>query len=423
MAKSSQKKSEQSAQASLFAMPDELLLEFIQRQTFKYFWEFAHPNCGMACERNSEEYRNVVTTGGSGFGLMAMIVASERGWISFADLIDRINQILDFLFHCETFYGAFAHWYNGNTGKALTFGKKDDGADLVETSFLMMGLLTVRQYLQSKDEATYRRVIDKINALWLTVEWDRFTRGKNVLFWHWSPHHRRQLRLKIEGYNEALVTYVLAASSPTHTIDAKVYHEGWARNGEMKNGKSFYNTILPLGPDYGGPLFFAQYSFLGLDPRNLEDRYANYWKQNLAHTRINLAHCINNPKNYRGHAANCWGLSACDSGKRYKPFSPTRDNGTICPSAAISSLPYTPGASMATIKHFYFDMGKKIWGAYGFADAFNKNRSWYAKSYLAVNQGPIVVMIENYRSGLIWDLFMSCPEVKDGLGKLGFAGF
>lgn len=415
--KSSSKKYKSSSQFS-----DSELLELIQRQTFKYFWDFAHPVCGLARERNHEEYKDLVTTGGSGFGLMTMIVAAERKWIMIDEFVERLNLILDFLFHCEKYHGAFSHWYNGNTAETIPFGKKDDGADLVETSFLMMGLLAVRQYLKKTDENLYRPLIDKINVLWLNVEWDWFTRGKNVLYWHWRPG-KSQMNLKIEGYNEALITYVLASASPTHAISKKVYDEGWGRGGQMANGKSFYETILPLGPDYGGPLFFAQYSFLGLNPHKLKDKYADYLQQNIAHTKINYAHCINNPKRYKGYGENCWGLTACDSGKRYKPFHPQKDNGTICPSAAISSLPYVPIESMAAIRHFYFDFGKKIWGEFGFYDAFNKTRSWYAKSYLAINQAPIILMIENYKTGLLWDLFMSCEEVQAGLRRLEFDGF
>lgn len=402
-------------------LADDELLEIIQRQTFKYFWDFAHPACGLARERNHPDYKDVVTTGGSGFGMMAMIVAVEKKWITTDAFINRIHSIINFLYHCDKYHGAFSHWYDGNTGKTIPFGKKDDGADLVETSFLIMGLLTIRQYLKRSGEHLYRLLIDKINALWLNVEWDWFTRGKNVLYWHWRPG-RAQVNLKIEGYNEALVTYVLAAASPTHPVSKKAYEEGWARSGQMRNGKNFYETILPLGPDYGGPLFFAQYSFVGLNPHHLKDKYADYLQQNIAHTRINYAHCVNNPKGYKGYSEKCWGLTACDANKRYKPFHPQKDFGTICPSAAVSSLPYLPQESMVAIRHFYFDLGKKIWGEYGFYDSFNKTRSWYARSYLAINQAPIILMIENYKTGLLWQLFMSCDEVKDGLLKLEFKG-
>lgn len=396
------------------------LLERIQRQTFRYFWDFAHPSSGMARERNSEAFQDVVTTGGTGFGLMAMIVATQRNWISKDAFLNRIGLIIDFLTHCDRYQGAFSHWYQGATGKTIPFHKKDDGADLVETAFLITGLLTVRQYLQSWEEEKSRLLIQKIQSLWLNVGWNRFTRGKNVLHWHWSPFQTRQIGLKIEGYNEALIAYILAAASPTDPIEKKVYDEGWARGGLLKNGSKFYDTELPLGPDFGGPLYFAHYSFLGLDPRNLQDAYTHYWQQNVAHTKIQTNHCIVNPKGHKGYGTHCWGLSACDSGKRYHPHHPLKDNGTICPSAAIASLPYLPQEVMAAIRHFYYTLGEKIWGEMGFFDSFNATRSRYARSYLAINQGPIIIMIENYRTGLLWNLFMSCPEVKEGLLKLGF---
>lgn len=399
---------------------DEELLEMIQKHSFRYFWEGAHPDCGLALERNSDAYKEVVTTGGSGFGLMTMIVAVKRGWVSPADFILRLEKILSFLLTCEKYHGAFSHWYQGYTGKTLRFGKKDDGADLVETSFLIMGLLSVRQFLETFNEKACQPLIEKIQMLWLQVEWNWFQQGENVLYWHWSPHHRKQIGLKIEGYHEALITYLLAAASPTYGIDRQVYDEGWARNGQMKNGQSFYERVLPLGPDYGGPLYAAQYSFLGLDPRKLRDRYADYWQQNVNHCYSNYAHCVNNPKGFKGYGPNCWGLSACDSGKRYQPHHPQKDNGTICPPATMAALPYLPAETLAAIRHFYFDRKAKLWGDYGFYDAFNKTRSWYARSYLAINQGPVIVMIENYRTGLLWRLFMSCAEVQEGLKKLGF---
>lgn len=397
----------------------ESLLELVQKQTFGYFWQFAHPVCGLARERNHEYYKNVITTGGSGFGIMAMVVAVQRKWITKEDFLSRIKTIISFLLICEKYRGAFSHWYDGNTGKTIPFAKKDDGADLVETAFLMVGLITLRQYLTQSFE-TETSLVHHINMIWLQVEWDWFKCGKEVLYWHWRPGKKKQVGLKIEGYNEALITYILAASSPTHAIDKTTYDKGWARNGDQKNGNSFYNIELPLGVDFGGPLFWSQYGFLGLDPRGLKDEYADYWKQNVNHSKINRAYCIDNPKIYRAFAKNCWGLSACDSGRRYKPHSPLNDNGTICPSAAIAAMPYLPEASIAALQYFYTEMGGKIWGDFGFYDAFNKSRSWYARSYLAVNQGPVILMLENYRTGLLWQLFMSAPEVGKGLKKLGF---
>nr|MDA3823423.1 glycoside hydrolase family 3 C-terminal domain-containing protein [Bacteroidales bacterium] len=313
------------------------------------------------------------------------------------------------------------HWLNSFNGNVVPFSVKDNGADLVETSFMVQGLITTRQYMD-ENSTQEKTLIDRINVLCDSVEWDWFTKGgEDVLYWHWSPNYGWDMNMKIRGYNETLITYVLAASSTTHAIDAPVYHSGYAKDGGMINGNEFFGINLPLGYDYGGPLFFAHYSFLGLDPRNLSDQYANYWDQNVNHSLINNAYCIRNSRGYKGYSADCWGLTASDERNGYSAHSPTNDNGTITPTAAISSIPYTPEESIKAIRHFYYILGDKLWGQYGFYDAFNINQNWWANSTLAIDQGPIVIMIENYRTGLLWDLFMSAPEVQEGLLKLGFS--
>jgi hypothetical protein len=396
---------------------DEELLNLIQEQTFKYFYDFAHPACGLARERNTSG--DVVTIGGSGFGMMALIVGIERGFISRSDGLSRLGQILTFLETSDRWHGAWPHWLNGATGKVVPFSPKDDGGDLVETSFMIQGLLTLRQYLDP-DESQEKLLIDRINTLCDSVEWDWFTRGEDVLYWHWSPNTGWEVNLQIRGYNETVITYVLAASSTTHTIPADAFHKGYMQNGNIVNGKSYYGYVLPLGPDYGGPLFFTHYSFLGLDPRNLQDSYADYWQQNVNQSLINRAWCADNPKDYVGYSKDCWGLTASDNQNGYAAHSPTNDLGVITPTAAISSIPYTPEESMDALRHFFYLLGDKLWGDYGFYDAFNVTAGWWAGSYISIDQGPIIVMIENYRTGLLWDLFMSCPEVQAGLDKLGF---
>lgn len=399
-------------------LSDDALLTLVQRQTFKYFWDFAHPSSGMARERNTSG--NTVTSGGSGFGLMAIIVGIERGFISRQQGIDRLNDIVSFLETADRFHGAWSHWLNGNTGDALPFSANDNGGDLVETSLLVQGLITFRQYLNAS-VAAESQLINRINALWQAVEWDWYTRGgSNVLYWHWSADKGWAMNLQINGWNESLITYLLAASSPTHPISKAVYSNGWARNGAMRNGNSFEDLTLPLGPNYGGPLFFSHYSFLGLDPRNLSDEYANYWEQNVNHSLINYRYSVRNPKNYVGYGDACWGLTASDGDQGYSAHSPTNDRGVITPTAALSSFPYTPEESMRALKFYYYSMGDRLWGEYGFYDAFNITEEWVANSYLAIDQGPIIIMIENHRTGLLWDLFMSAPEIKSGLNKLGF---
>ncbi|WP_430934427.1 glucoamylase family protein [Saccharicrinis sp. 156] len=397
---------------------DDELLTKIQEQTFKYFWDFGHPVSGLARERNTSGEN--VTSGGSGFGVMAIIVGIERGFITRQQGVERLNTMVDFLGNAERFHGAWSHWLNGTTGKANPFSLKDDGGDLVETSYMAAGLLAARQYLNSGN-AIENSLITKINELWEAIEWDWYTRGgQNVLYWHWSPNYGWDMNMKIQGYNEALITYVMAASSQTHSISADVYHQGWAKNGSIQNGNEYYGISLPLGKNLGGPLFFAHYSFLGIDPRKLSDNYANYWDQNKNHTLINRAYCIENSKGYVSYSADCWGLTASDNHEGYSAHSPTNDLGVITPTAAISSIPYTPEESLQAIRFFYYLMGDQLWGEYGFYDAFNVTEDWTASSYLAIDQGPVIIMIENYRSGLIWNLLMSCPEVQSGLSKLGF---
>jgi hypothetical protein len=397
---------------------DNELLTLVQKQTFKYFWDFGHPFSGLARERNTSG--NTVTTGGSGFGIMSIVVGINRNFISKADGLARLQKIVGFLKTADTFHGVFPHWLNGNTGKVQPFSAKDNGADLVETSFLMQGLLVARQYFNDNSAAETQLRAD-INQLYNNVEWSWFRKGaENKLYWHWSPNFDWDINLQIKGWNESLMVYVLAASSTTYTIPKIVYDEGWAGNGSMKNGGNFYGTQLPLGSNNGGPLFFEHYSFLGLNPIGLKDTYADYQVQATAHSKINYAYCVANPKQFTGYSTECWGLTASDINGGYTASSPNNDRGYIAPTAAVASIPYTPEESLRAIKFFYYKLGDKVWGEYGFKDAFSLSDPWFAESYLAIDQGPQIVMIENYRTGLIWDLFMSCPEVKTGLTKLGF---
>jgi hypothetical protein len=403
---------------------DSVLLDIVQRQTFRYFWDFAHPVSGMARERSNASFgygHETVTTGGTGFGIMSLIVAVERKWIDRDTAAKFMLKMVNFLLKAQSYHGAFPHWMDGATGKTIPFSRKDDGADLVETSFLFQGLLCARQYFNNGNE-TEKELRNRISWMWPDIEWNWFTHGQDVLYWHWSPNNGWAMDFPVRGFNECLIMYILAASSPNekYQVPSSVYHRGWAQSDFFKNGKDFYGITLPLGFDYGGPLFFSHYSFVGLDPRGLKDRYANYWEQNKNHTLINREHCLRNPNKFKGYGENCWGLTASDTYNGYAAHSPSDDLGTISPTAALSAFPYTPEYSMKALKHFYYDLGEKIWSEYGFVDAFNETKNWYASSHLAIDQGPIIVMIENYRSGLLWKLFMSCPEIKMGLKKLNF---
>jgi hypothetical protein len=410
---------------------DTALFRLVQQQTFQYFWDGAEPVSGLARERfhvdnvYPQNDKMVVTSGGAGFGVMAILVGIERGFITREEGRERLEKIVSFLESADKFHGAFPHWWNGETGKVKPFSKKDDGGDLVETSYTIQGLLCVRQYF-NKDNEKEKTLVARINKLWEAVEFDWYRNGKNVLYWHWSPNHGWEMNFPVTGYNECLIMYVLAASSATHTVPAEVYHEGWAKNGAINATTTKYGYTLRLShngaPEYGGPLFWAHYSYLGLDPRGLKDKYADYWQENKNQALINYNWCVENSNKFKGYGPDSWGLTSSYSMKGYAGHAPgeKRDLGVIAPTAALSSFPYTPKESMAAMKHWYNDMKDKLWGPYGFFDAFSETDNWFPPRYLAIDQGPIVVMMENYRTGLLWKLFMSCPEIKDGLKKLGF---
>ena len=415
-------------------LSDSALLDTIERRTFDFFWSGAEPASGMAPERihmdgdYPDHDQRIIATGGSGFGVMAILAGIHRGYISRAQGLQRFEKIISFLEKADRFHGAYPHWINGENGHVKPFGKKDNGGDLVESSYLFQGLLCVRQFFKDGNEQE-KKLASRIDKLWREIDYDWYRNGgQNVLYWHWSPEYAWQMNFPVRGYNECLILYILGASSPTHGVPAEVYHQGWAENGAINKISFYKNDTLHLhmqgDPPHGGPLFWSQYSFLGLDPRSLMDRYADYWKEMSTMSRINYQWCVDNPKNFKGYSDSSWGLTASYSVRFYAAHAPDEKNdlGVISPTAAISSFPYTPRESMAAIKQWYtnYSFRTQILGKYGYYDAFSKTENWCKPWYLSIDQGPEVVMIENYRSGLLWKLFMSCPEVQNGLKKLGF---
>lgn len=404
---------------------DEALLDMVQRTTSRYFMEFAEPVSGMARERSNDTNGEIVTTGGTGFGIMALIAASERGYYPRKNVFAQVEKIVGFLEKTERFHGVWAHWYDARTGKPFSFSTYDDGGDLVETAFLVQGLLVAREYYKT-DDKDEQALSKRITQLWETVEWNWYTRGTDSLYWHWSKNYGWKMNHRIKGFDETLITYVLAASSPTYPISASVYEASFKNSPYFLNGKSYYGIKLDLGMELGGPLFFTHYSFMGLDPRKLTDRHTNYFERNKAHALIHRAYAIDNPKKHAGYGKKLWGFSSSDDPLTgYSSHHPgtDADNGTVSPTASLSSIVYTPGESMEVLKYLYIEKGNQLWGRYGFYDAYNPGLpegQQVVRSYLAIDQGPIVAMIENYRSGLLWRLFMQQSEIQKGLQKLEF---
>lgn len=400
-------------------LTDDELLDVVERATIGYFTDFADPATGLARERNNDQNGNIVTIGGSGFGMMAVIAGAERGYYSKEEGVERIGKMVESLEKLDRFHGAWAHWYNADTMEPFSFSKYDDGGDLVETAYMVQGLITAREWLD-EDHPDLALRCDK---LWKDVEWNWYTQGTDSLYWHWSPNYDFKMNHRITGFDETLITYILAASSPTFPITRECYEASYKNSTYYYNGKSYYGIELPIGMEYGGPLFFCHYSFLGLYPRGLKDGYTDYFERNKAHTLIHRAYAIDNPKGHKGYGEYFWGFTSSDDPYvGYCSHHPGTDeeNGTVSPTAAISSIVYTPEESMQFIRHLYYDMPESF-GPYGFYDAINLEANpKVLEHYLAIDQGPEAVMIENYRSGLLWTLFLGAPEIEEGLEKLGF---
>lgn len=415
---------------------DEQLMDQVQKEVLTYFWDYAEPNSMLGRERYHEDDRyphndkNVITTGGSGFGLMTILVGVERNFIPRKEAVKKLTVMADFLKKSDRHHGAWSHWINGETGKTVPFGKKDNGGDLVETAFLVQGMLTVREYFKNGN-SDEKALAAKMDQLWKEVEWSWYTKGgEKILYWHWSPTYGWEMNFPLKGYDETLITYILAASSPTFPIDAETYYKGWTRSGAIMSDSTNYGLPLYVkhngAEEYGGPLFWSQYSYLGLDPTGLSDRnIKNYFEVNKNHVLIDYNYCVENPKNFKGYGKNYWGLTAGytrneDGSVGYTAHSPKNDHGVINPTAALSSFPYTPRQSMDFLRFLYEEKPEFI-GSAGPYDANSINYDdWFTPRYLAIDQGTIAPMIENHRTGLIWNLLMNAPEIRAGLKKLDF---
>lgn len=424
--------------ASTHELSDDELLTMLQEANFRYYWEGAHPDSGTALENIPGDDR-IVATGASGFGIMALLVGVERGFITREQEVERFDKIVSFLERAPRYHGVWSHFMNGSTAKTIPlFGIYDDGGDIVETAFLVEGLLAARQYFRGTSEGE-KNLYARITRLWEGVEWDwyRHEPDMGALFWHWSANWGNHINHRLTGWNETMIVYLLAIASPTHAVPAGLYYSGWAGQSDTAvkyregwsgttegdhyyNGNTYFGIKLDVGEGRGGALFFTHYSFMGFDPHALTDRYTNYFENNRNIARINLAYATENPKHHKGYGPDAWGLTASDGPRGYIPQAPDErdDAGNITPTGALASFPYTPEASMAALKHYYRDLGAQLWGVYGLRDAYNPDADWASPIFMGLNQAPITVMIENYRTGLIWKLFMSNPEVQPLLDRI-----
>jgi hypothetical protein len=421
-------------------MTDEELLTMVQETAFRYFWDGAEPESGLGLE-NIPGRRNMIATGASGFGMMGMIAGAERGFITRKEAVERFKKIVTFLDKADTFHGGYAHFIDGTTGKVEPFfGKRDNGADMVETSFLFQGLLTARQYFDKNNEDE-KFIRDTITKLWENIDWRWFkkTEDSKYLYWHWSPDQEWVINHKLIGWNETMITYLLAIASPTHGVSPDMYYSGWASQEQEAydyradwgqttdganyyNGNTYYGVKLDVGVNTGGPIFFTHFSFFGFDPRGLKDKYTSkdYFDNLRNIALISYRYSIENPNKRLGFGPGCWGLTASESPWGYGAAEAMahHEYGTMSPAGAIASIVYLPEESMDALKNYYRNFGSFLWGEYGFRDAFNLDINWCSNIYMGLSQGSIATMIENHRTGLIWKLFMKDPDIQKMKSKV-----
>jgi hypothetical protein len=407
--------------ATPHVLDDGAFLDLVQHTAFDYFWYETNPQNGLVKDRSS--YTSLSSIAAVGFGLSALTVGIDRGWISREVGRARVLTTLTFLWNSPHGPEADATGYNGFYYHFLDMqtGRRDGDTELstIDTALLLGGVLHVQEYFDQLD-ATEARIRTLADALYRRVDWP-WMQVRSVKLCHgWKPE-TGFLPHDWGGYNEAMILYLLALGSPTFPISP----QAWTAWTSSYDWQTHYGQAFVVFP----PLFGHQYSHVWVDFRNIQDTYMrakglDYFENSRRATLANRAYAIANPHGWADYGENVWGLTASDIPSSYSARGappPERDDGTITPTAAGGSFAFTPHESLAALRHMYATYRTQIWGPYGFKDAFNPSMKWFATDYLGIDQGPIVLMIENYRSGRIWHVFMQHPAIQRGLEHAGFA--
>jgi hypothetical protein len=405
-------------QATTAPAVSDALLDEVQRAGVQFFLEEPNPVSGLSREYSNQR-PELCATGATGMGFFNLVVGAERGFIARDQAARRMQKCLHFLAErVDRFHGVFPHWFDGQTGKVIPFSKFDDGSDLVETAYLAEGLLEAREYYTASNdvETDVRNLADR---LWREIDWSWHVHddGQSAyLLWHWSPNYQFEKNHHITGFNECQIAYILALASPTHPIPQKCYWTGWA-GPDYSMPRDDFGIHVQIGRSMRMPMFFCHYSYLGLDPHALPFGGQTYFDQFRELCKVQVAYAKTQSNIYKGYGP-LWGLTACKGPDGYKAFAPGRDNGTIAPTAALSSMPYDPQDSLSCLEELELHYREKLWGRFGFADSFNLSRDWVSTDYLGIDVGPIAPMIENYRTGLCWKTFMKAPEIAVALRRI-----
>jgi hypothetical protein len=411
--------------ATLTAVPhpfasDDEFLEYVQQTSFDYFWYGANPANGLVPDRSATT--SPCSIAAVGFGLTAIGIGIDHGWISRTQGVARVLTTLNTFLQGPQgpnasgmigYHGWFYHFLDMNT--AL---RANSELSSIDTTLLLAGILYAKQYFDSTntDETNIRTMADTI---FNRVDWNWMARGTNAVSMGWFPPGSFLTDNWI-GYNEGMILYCLGLGAASNPLPASAWNRWtsgytWATN--------YGQAFVPFPP-----LFGHQYSHCWIDFRHITDSYMNshnstYFENSRRAAIAQRAYCMANPLQQVGYSSNVWGLTACDGPTGYAAHGAPpaqNDDGTIAPTAPGGAMAFTPEYSLPTLRYFYSHYRPRIWTAYGFRDAFNLGAQWWASDTLGIDQGPIVIMIENYRTERVWRLFMQNEEVQRGLQRAGF---
>lgn len=387
---------------------EDQLLDLVERSAFGYFWNEANPQNGLIkdrCYAFGPDQRKIASIAAVGFGLSAICVADKRGWVSREAAYERVYTTLKFFQRsAQKYNGFFFHYYEMDTGAPL------HGCEIssIDTGLLLAGILTVKNYYKGTEvETMARTLLEQVNWQWMM-------NNENYLSMAWFPGNRFLPHLW-RDYNEAIMLYFFGVGSPTYPIPASV----WGSIDREKFKYAGGEFVVAAGEN---SLFEHQYPQVWLDLRGLIDQNGvDYFDNSAAATIANRQWCLDNAKKYKTFAAGFWGLTACDGPNEYVVNGAPYGNcdGTVAPTAPIGSIPFTPELAIEQIRK-YFTLNERLWGKYGFVDAFNLDKDWFSSVYIGIDQGPIVLMIENHRTGMIWDLVRDDPMIRMSCDKMGF---
>ncbi len=384
----------------LLSLDEVGLLDAVAHETFDYFWREANPANGLIKDRSTPDSPSSIAA--VGFGLAAIPIGVDRGWITYDQGYERA------LITLKTFaeggvqgeHGFFYHFVDMQTGERVWSSELSS----IDTALFIAGALTAGQYFQGTEvEALAEQLYEQIDWQWMMANGTMISMG-------WKPDIGF-LSAFWDHFDESLLLYALAIGSPTHPVPAETW-DAWKRPVNV-SGEYIY---LP-----GEPLFVYQYPLAYLDLRDREDAYANYFNNAVRACERNRQFAIDNADVFATYQDGVWGISASDGPRGYKAYGAggTHD-GTIAPYASIACLPFTPEASFEAMRAMLSKYGTKVWREYGFVSAINAEEEWYSTEHIGIDQGDILLMITNYQDGLVWKLFMSSPHIQNALAKMGF---